>query len=105
MELQTPWIMVFTETGSTARYVSGFRPRARIAAVTPSEKVHRRLALQWGVIPILVPPASDTESLILAGQEAQMRAGHLKPGDRIVILAGQSHTAGATNLLKVHTVR
>ncbi len=33
------------------------------------------------------------------------RAGHVKAGDRIVILAGQSHTAGATNLLKVHTVR
>jgi pyruvate kinase len=104
LELQTPWIMVFTETGSTARYVSGFRPRARIAAVTPSEKVHRRLALQWGVIPILVPAVSDTESLILAGQEAQLKAGHLKPGDRIVILAGQSHTAGATNLLKIHSV-
>jgi pyruvate kinase len=103
-ELQAPWIMVFTETGSTARYVSGFRPRARIAAVTPSEKVHRRLALLWGVTPILAPEASDTESLILAGQEAQMRAGLLKPGDRVVILAGQSHTAGATNLLKVHTV-
>ncbi len=105
LELQAPWIMVFTETGSTAGYVSGFRPRARIAAVTPSEKVHRRLALQWGVIPILLPSVSDTDGLILAGEEALRLAGHLKSGDRMVILAGQSHTAGATNLLKVHTVR
>ncbi|MEO8499785.1 MAG: pyruvate kinase [Vicinamibacteria bacterium] len=104
LELQTPWIMAFTETGSTARHVSGFRPRARIAAVTPSEKVYRRLALQWGVIPFLLPPVSDTEGLLLAGEAALRRGGHLKSGDRLVILAGRSHTAGATNLLKVHTV-
>lgn len=104
LELQAPWIMVFTETGSTARHVSGFRPRARIAGVTPSEKVHRRLALQWGVMPVLLPPVHDTDGLLLAGEEALRKAGHLKPGDRIVILAGQSHTAGATNLLKVQTL-
>ncbi len=104
LELQSPWIMAFTETGSTARHVSGFRPRARIAGVTPSEKVYRRLALHWGVIPILLAPVSDAEGLLLAGEKALRDAGHLKAGDRIVILAGQSHTAGATNLLKVHTV-
>ncbi len=104
LEIEAPWIMAFTETGSTARHVSGFRPRARIAGVTPSEKVHRRLALHWGVIPILLPPVSDADSLHLAGEQALRTAGYLKSGDRIVILAGQSHTAGATNLLKVHTV-
>ncbi len=105
LELQSPWIMVFTETGSTARHVSGFRPRARIAGVTPSEKVHRQLALQWGVIPILLPAVSDTDGLLRTGEEALRASGYVKSGDRIVILAGQSHTAGATNFLKVHTVR
>ena len=105
LELHAPWIMAFTETGSTARHVSGFRPRARIAGVTPSEKVHRRLALQWGVIPVLLPAVNDTDGLLLSGEQALRNAGHLKAGDRIVILAGQSHTEGATNLLKVHTVR
>ena len=105
LELQAPWIMAFTETGSTARHVSGFRPRARIAGVTPSEKVHRRLALHWGVIPILLPPMGDAEELLMAGEQALRGAGHVKSGDRIVILAGQSHTEGATNLLKVHTIR
>ena len=104
-ELQAPWIMAFTETGSTARHVSGFRPRARIAGVTPSEKVHRRLALHWGVVPVRLPPVSDAEELLLAGEQALRAAGHVKTGDRLVILAGHSHTAGATNLLKVHTVR
>ncbi|MBK5255318.1 MAG: pyruvate kinase, partial [Vicinamibacteria bacterium] len=105
LELQAPWIMAFTETGSTARLVSGFRPRARIAGVTPSEKVHRRLALHWGVIPMLLPRVSDADELLAAGEQALKSAGFVKGGDRLVILAGQSHTAGATNLLKVHTVR
>ncbi len=96
--------MAFTETGSTARHVSGFRPRARVAGVTPSEKVHRRLALQWGVVPILLPSLGDAEVLLLAGEQALKAAGLVKSGDRLVILMGQSHTAGATNLLKVHTV-
>lgn len=104
LELQSPWIMAFTETGSTARHVSGFRPRARIAGVTPSENVYRRLALHWGVIPILLPRVSDTEQMLMAGEEALQKAGLASRGDRIVILAGQSPTAGATNLLKVHTI-
>ncbi len=105
LELQAPWIMVFTETGATARHVSGYRPRARIAGLTPSEKVHRQLALHWGVIPILLPAVGDTEGLILSGEQALLDGGYVTPGDRIVVLAGQSHTAGATNFLKIHTVR
>lgn len=104
MELEAPWVMVFTETGTTARHVSGFRPKARIAGVTPSEKVYRRLALQWGVFPVLLPSVSDTDGLLLAGEEALRDAGLVNPGDRVIILAGQSHTAGATNLLKVRTI-
>ncbi|MEO8360457.1 MAG: pyruvate kinase [Vicinamibacteria bacterium] len=105
LELQAQWIMAFTETGSTARHVSGFRPRARIAGVTPSEKVHRRMALQWGVVPILLPREDGPEELLLAGERALKSSGLVKTGDRLIILAGQSHTAGATNMMKVHTVR
>jgi pyruvate kinase len=105
LELQLPWIVAFTETGSTARYVSGYRPRARIAGVTASAKVHRRLALNWGVIPFLLPGAGETtDAMFLSGEEALKGAGHVASGDRIVILGGRSRTAGATNLLKVHTV-
>ena len=103
-ELNARWIMTFTETGSTARHVSGFRPRAGIAGITPSEKVHRRLALHWGVVPLLLPAVPDTERLLVEGEARLLSAGLVRSGDRIVILAGQSHTAGATNMLKVHTV-
>ena len=104
MELDAPWVMVFTETGTTARHVSGFRPKARIAGVTPHEKVYRRLALQWGVFPVLLPSVSDTDGLLLAGETALRDSGLVRSGDRVVILAGQSPTAGATNLLKVQTI-
>lgn len=103
-ELGAPWIVVFTETGTTARHVSGFRPRARIAGVTPSEAVARRLALQWGVTPVLLPSVANTDGMLLAGERALREAKLVAQGDRVVVLAGQSPTAGATNLLKVQTI-
>ena len=90
-EIQAPWIMAFTETGATARLVSGFRPRARIAGVTPSAKIHRQLALHWGVIPILLPSVTDTEGLLRAGEQALLDAGHVQAGDRIVVQIGRAH--------------
>lgn len=104
-ELDVEWIMAFTATGSTARVLSGFRPRAPIAGVTPSEQVYRRLALHWGVVPILLAQVHDTESLIGAGTNALRNAGLAKLGSRILVLAGAAHAAGATNFLKVHEVQ
>jgi pyruvate kinase len=53
---------------------------------------------------VLLPAVADTDGLLLAGEQALRSAGLVLSGDRTIILAGQSHTAGATNLLKVHTI-
>ena len=103
-ELGCKLIVAFTESGSTARLVSSYRPRAAIAAVTPNDDTYRRLALWWGAVPVKSEFAATTDEMIVKGDELLKRRGLAASGDKVVMLAGQSHTAGATNMLRVHTV-
>ncbi|KAF1086404.1 Pyruvate kinase [Sporotomaculum syntrophicum] len=98
-------IITSTETGYTAQMVSKYRPQAPIIAVTTQRTVLRKMALVWGVEPLLVGCSEDTDSMIDAAVDASLAAGLIKAGDLIVITAGVPvGVHGTTNLLKVHTV-
>jgi len=103
-ELRGKLIVAFTESGATARVVSAYRPRAPIAAVTHDASVHRLLALWWGVVPVMSRFVETTDEMMVHGEELLKRRGLAAAGDRVVMLAGHSHTAGATNMLRVHTI-
>jgi pyruvate kinase len=103
-ELSCKLIVAFTESGSTARLVSAYRPRAAIAAITYNEDTYRRLPLWWGVVPVKSEFAPTTDEMIVKGDDLLKRRGLAQSGDRVVMLAGQSHTTGATNMLRVHTI-
>jgi pyruvate kinase len=103
-ELDCKLIVAFTESGSTARLVSSYRPRTPIAAITYNENTYRRLALWWDVVPVKSIFAATTDEMIVSGEELLKRKGMVKSGDTILMLAGQSHTAGATNMLRVHVI-
>ena len=103
-ELECRLIVAFTESGSTARLVSSYRPHAPIAAITYNDDTYRRLALWWGVVPIRSNFAPDTDAMIVQGQEILKGLGLVRAGETILMLAGQTHTAGATNMLRVHTI-
>ena len=62
------------------------------------------LALWWGVVPVRSEFAATTDEMIIKGDELLKRRGLAASGDKVVMLAGQSHTAGATNMLRVHTI-
>ncbi len=103
-ELDCRLIVAFTESGQTARLVSAFRPRAVIAAVTFSETTYRQLALWWGVLPVRSEFAQTTDEMVVRGEALLREKGLVAPGDTILMLGGQSHTAGATNMLRVHAI-
>jgi len=103
-ELDCRLILAFTESGATGRLVSAFRPRATIAAITYNEETYRRLALWWGVVPVKSAFAKSTDEMILKGEALLKEKGMVRTGDTIVMLGGQSHTAGATNMLRVHDI-
>jgi len=103
-ELDCRLIVAFTESGSTARLVSAFRPRATIVAITHRPEVYRQLALFWGVVPLPFPIVDTTDEMILGGQALLKERGLVRPGERVLMLSGQTHSAGATNMLRVHTI-
>jgi len=103
-ELDCKLIVAFTESGGTARLVSAYRPKAPIAAITYNEDTYRRLALWWGVIPVRSEFAPTTDEMIVRGEELLKARGLVTPGDTILMLAGQSHSAGATNMLRIHVI-
>jgi pyruvate kinase len=103
-ELDCKLVVAFTESGSTARLLSSFRPRPPIAAITYHENTYRRLALWWGVVPVKSEFATTTDEMIVKGEALLKRRGLAAKGDMILMLAGQSHSAGATNMLRVHTI-
>jgi len=89
-------------TGNTARYVSSFRPRARIVALTPLEEVARRMAVVWGVESSVVQSYRYIETLIEIAEARIVSEGHAAPGETIAITSGMPVGAGGTNVLKIH---
>jgi pyruvate kinase len=98
-------IVTPTNTGTTARLISAYRPKAPVLALSPRRDVVRRCQLLWGVHPRLNEEPMDTLDLIEECAEAATHAGLAQAGDKIGITAGlPAGSAGGTNLFKVHTV-
>jgi pyruvate kinase len=103
-ELSCKLIVAFTESGTTAHLVSTYRPHPPVAAITPNADTYRRLALWWGVVPVKSEFVDTTDDMIVKGELLLKEKGLIAKGETILMLAGQSHTAGATNMLRVHTI-
>ena len=98
-------IVAFTQSGSTARRVSKYRPRVPILAITPSDLVSGRLLLHWGAYPFQIEEASSVDDLFTTAARLAKDTGLAKPGDLIVITGGVPiGVTGVTNLLKVEKI-
>jgi pyruvate kinase len=94
-----------TNTGTTARLISAYRPKAPVLALAPDLSVVRRCQLLWGVQARLHEEPMETLQLIETCADAAVEAGLASPGDQIGITAGlPAGKSGGTNLFKVHTV-
>jgi len=104
-DLKASAIITATSSGYTSKAVSKFRPQSPIIAATTSERVMRKLALVWGVYPVLSAKSESTDEIIDVSIHSAMLKGYVKEGDLIVITAGiPVGVSGSTNLIKVHTV-
>lgn len=104
-ELQAKAIITCTSSGNTSRAISKFRPRTSIVACTTSEKVARSLSLVWGVYPIVVQKATETDELIERAIVGALEEGYVEEGDLTVVTAGiPLGVSGSSNLIKVHVI-
>jgi pyruvate kinase len=105
IDLNASAIITSTSSGHTARMVSKFRPACPIIAATNEDKVMRRLALTWGVYPIMACEAKNTDEVIENSINAAKEASYLENGELVVITAGVPvGVSGTTNLIKVHVI-
>ncbi|WP_330165584.1 pyruvate kinase [Teretinema zuelzerae] len=87
-EIQAAALLTPTMTGNTARLLASFRPEQPVIAATPDETIRRQLLLNWGVVPLLVTVAEDSEQMIQNAMRASLDTKWLKKTDKVVLVAG-----------------
>jgi pyruvate kinase len=104
-ELRLKAIAVFTESGSSARLVSKYRPRAPIIGFSANFETRRQMGLLWGVLPRTISDVADIDHLVKAAQKRMLAEGLVQKGDIVGIVAGTPLRAiGTTNLMKLHRI-
>ncbi len=98
-------LIALTESGSTARMISRWRPTQPIIALTPNEATRRRLALSFGCYPISIADFTSLKDVRAEAGRITRAIGIAAKGDRIVIAAGLPlGTTGSTNMMLVHAI-
>jgi pyruvate kinase len=101
-DLELKVICAFTHSGYTARLVSKERPGVPILAFTHTPRVFNRVALYWGVSPLLVGFAGIAEDLFQCVEAELLTRRLAAVGDSVVVLGGMPLAiGGATNFLRI----
>lgn len=105
MELKA--FAVYTESGHSAELVSSCRPMASIVAFSRHERVLRRLALRWGVLPLLADWVQGVAGVMEQAERKLLDNGIAKPGDDIAVTFGMQDMSGPgrTDVLKLWRMR
>ena len=98
-------MVAYTSSGSSALRMARERPRANIIGMTPRLATARRLALAWGVNPVLCHDVMNVTEMTELAVATASKLGYAKAGETIVIAAGMPFGApGTTNLLRIAQV-
>ncbi|MEQ8763344.1 MAG: pyruvate kinase [Planctomycetota bacterium] len=104
-ELDARAIVVFTESGNTARLLSQWRPENAVFAFSYRPETVRRLAMVWGVRALqLVDRYERTRDLLRDAERILLEEKLVSEGDTVVMIAGYQMAEGAANMMKVHRV-
>jgi len=104
-DLAAKLIVVWSQSGATARYLSQNRPTVPIIAVTSDYRTMRRMNLLFAVWPVLMTPPGDIEDFVDAADQLLIDHGWAEPGDAALIVAGEPlDTPNVTNTLRIHHV-
>ncbi len=96
-------IVCCTQGGNTARAMARFRPAAALIGVSPHGATLRRLALSWGVTPVLMDDFGTVDELVWHAVERCVHEGLVQHGQTVLVLAGApDRSSGAsTDVLRI----
>ena len=99
-------IITATMTGHTTRNISNLRPNTMIIAACPNEDVAHKLALNFGVYPMITDLSGSTDEIVKKCTEQAKKEFGLKENDLVVVTGGfpNSTTTPRTNYLKIETL-
>ena len=105
LKLNATAIVCLTTSGKTANIISGFRPKAKIIAVTSKLEVLNKMELVWGIQTLSIRPYQSMDDILTQVDQLMVQYGIARTGDRIIVTLGQPIASGSkTNSLFVHTV-
>ena len=104
--LNAKLITTATVHGRTARLISNFRPVSPILALTPDEKDGRRLMLNYGIYPTVMPIMNSTDEVLNESVKKAKEFISLESKDIIVITGGfpNNDENRTTNLMKIEEI-
>jgi pyruvate kinase len=95
-------MVAYTSSGTSALRIARERPRAPIIGMTPRHETARRLALAWGVNPVVCDDVTSVSEMTALAVETAVRLQFAQSGQTLVIAAGMPFgTPGTTNLLRI----
>jgi len=95
-------ILAATATGRTASQIARLRPRRPMIGLSHHQSAVQQMALEWGVLPLLMPSTIDVEELWARSIETARASGVVDPGDLVILVAGTAvNLSGSTNVIKV----
>ncbi len=98
-------IITPSHSGTTVRKVARFHPACPVIAPTMFEQTFHQLALNYGVVPVMMELTVGTDDLINGSVRVAREAGLVKNGDIVIVVAGvPTGISGTTNLIKAHIV-
>jgi len=98
-------LVTSTQSGSTARLVSKYRPSKPILAPTPVTGTYRRMALYWGVQPVMIEKIENMEEIHSSTFKCLKKKAFLEQGMKVVLTAGVPlNVPGTTNLIRVDRI-
>ena len=105
IDIDAKAMVICSVSGTTARMVSRFRSAVDIIGMTTIEKVWRKLALSWGVTPVLTEEFTSLDVMFYTGKKVAAQVFGLQHGDNVVLTGGPINgQTGNTNTLKVERI-
>jgi pyruvate kinase len=103
--VEAKYLVTFTQSGDTARRMSRLRSPIPILALTPEVGTYNRLALTWGVEPMITEMVKHTDDMVKLVDTVLIESGRAKKGENVMIVAGSPPgIPGSTNAMRVHIV-